>query len=87
MSGPVLWPAGTDARRIADEVGRQFPGVRAWWGVYTGAWWALARDRYGRYRLVEAADPAGLRRRLEELGVRSAWGRITSPSGGNRPRS
>ena len=53
---------------VTREIARRYPGVRAWWGEHTGAWWALARDRYGRDRLVEAADPAELARRLEALG-------------------
>ncbi|MEW2356264.1 hypothetical protein [Spirillospora sp. NPDC029432] len=54
--------------RVLAELTRRFPGVCAWRGEYTGSWWAVVRDRYGRDRLIEAASPAELGRRLEELG-------------------
>ncbi|MBE1533106.1 hypothetical protein [Actinomadura algeriensis] len=58
--------------RVAAEVQRRYPGTTAWLGRHTGSWWAVARDRTGRHRLVEAASPAELVRRLDELGVRRA---------------
>jgi hypothetical protein len=76
--------AGIDPARIAGEVARRFPGVRAWWGEFTGAWWALARDRHGRDLLVEAADPAALGRRLEALGVHRTRTTPTPPDGRGR---
>ncbi|GGU91169.1 hypothetical protein GCM10010182_02510 [Actinomadura cremea] len=66
--------------RIAAEVARRYPGTTAWLGRYTGNWWALARDRAGRHRLIEAATPAELARSLDELGVRRA-----SPAPAPRP--
>jgi hypothetical protein len=61
-----------DPDRVIAELRRRFPGARAWWGEFTGAWWAISRDRTGRHRLVEAPDPAELGRRLESLGGRMA---------------
>ncbi|WP_176611485.1 hypothetical protein [Actinomadura sp. WMMB 499] len=58
--------------RIAAEVARRYPGTCAWLGRHTGSWWACARDRTGRHRLVEAPTPAALVHRLDELGVRRA---------------
>lgn len=46
--------------------------VTWWYGRATGSWWAVARDGAGRWRLVEAASPAELGRRLAELGVYGA---------------
>ncbi|GAA2639237.1 hypothetical protein GCM10010411_94240 [Actinomadura fulvescens] len=46
------------------ELRRRFPGVCAWFGEFTGRWWAITRDRD---RLVEAGSPAALGRRLAEL--------------------
>lgn len=51
---------------FAGELQRRFPGACAWLGEFTGSWWALTRDRT---RLVEAATPHALGRRLEELGA------------------
>ncbi|MFD0685490.1 hypothetical protein [Actinomadura fibrosa] len=54
-----------DAVRISDELRRRFPCVRmAWFGLYTGRWWALVLDAAGHHRLVEAGDPAELSRRV-----------------------
>lgn len=70
--------------RVAAEVERRFPGTTAWLGRHTGSWWAVARDRAGRYRLVEGATPADLVRRLDELGVRRA-GSVREPRAPRRP--
>ncbi|OLT13239.1 hypothetical protein BJF79_20990 [Actinomadura sp. CNU-125] len=61
-----------DPGRVAAEVARRFPGTSAWLGGSTGRWWALARDRTGADRLVEASTPGELVRRLDGLGVRPA---------------
>jgi hypothetical protein len=55
--------------RVAAELRRRFPGSWAWRGEHTGTWWAIARDRAGRDRLIEAPDPYQLGRRLETIGV------------------
>ena len=55
---------------IVAELRRRYPVACAWHGPYTGAWWALAQDRYGRHLLLEAPDLAELVRRLEMLGSR-----------------
>lgn len=65
-----LAAAEIEPERVAAELRRRFPGVRAWFGKSTGNWWALARDRTGRHGLVEATDPAELGRRLADLGGR-----------------
>jgi hypothetical protein len=68
VSVAAPWAAlDIDPDRIVAELRRRFPAARAWYGEYTGAWWAITRDRSGRDRLVEAPDPAELGRRLEEL--------------------
>ncbi|MFC5750403.1 hypothetical protein [Actinomadura rugatobispora] len=73
MSVAAPWAAlDIDPDRIVAELRRRFPGARAWYGEYTGAWWAITRDRSGRDRLVEASDPAELGRRLEEICGRMA---------------
>ncbi|XVQ11310.1 hypothetical protein ACQP1W_01680 [Spirillospora sp. CA-255316] len=51
--------------RIAGLLERRFPGACVWWGERTGSWWAVTRDRHGRDRLLEAASPAEIARRLE----------------------
>ncbi|MBG6091901.1 hypothetical protein [Actinomadura viridis] len=61
------------------ELRRRFSFVTAWYGEHTGSWWALTLDHLGRYRLVEAADPAELGRRLEDI-------RQSPPSWPRRPR-
>ncbi|MDL4816875.1 hypothetical protein [Actinomadura opuntiae] len=58
-----------DPERVAAELARRFPGVSAWWGEFTGRWWAFARDRAGRDRLVEAATPVALAQLLHEIGA------------------
>lgn len=65
-----LAAAEVSPEHIAAELCRRFPGVRAWLGGATGTWWAIARDRTGHHRLLEAATPAELGRRLEDLGGR-----------------
>ncbi|WP_143220953.1 hypothetical protein [Actinomadura sp. CNU-125] len=70
--------------RVAAEVQRRYPGTCAWLGRHTGSWWAVARDRTGRHRLVEGATPAELVHRLDELGVRRA-GYAPQPSARPRP--
>ncbi|RFS86019.1 hypothetical protein D0T12_05140 [Actinomadura spongiicola] len=49
------------------ELERRFPGVSAWWGEFTGRWWAVTRDWTGRYRLVEASTPGELAVLIAEL--------------------
>jgi hypothetical protein len=56
-----------DTDRVLAELARRFPGVCAWLGVHTGAWWAVTRDAYGRDLLVEARTPAELCGRLESM--------------------
>ncbi|MER6891988.1 hypothetical protein [Streptomyces halstedii] len=56
-----------DPERVVAELSRRFPGVRAWWGEFTGQWWALCRDRSGRDWLIEAPNPVELGRRLEAI--------------------
>ncbi|WP_395106581.1 hypothetical protein [Actinomadura sp. SCN-SB] len=58
--------------RAAAEVEHRIPGTRAWFGEHTGAWWAMTIDRYGTDRLIEAADPVDLLRRLEAIGAHPA---------------
>ncbi|GAA0266983.1 hypothetical protein GCM10009527_074060 [Actinomadura nitritigenes] len=58
-----------DPERVAAELARRFPGASAWWGEFTGRWWAFARDQWGHDRLVEAADPAALAQLLHEIGA------------------
>jgi hypothetical protein len=60
-------PLPAEIPRIVAELSRRFPGVCAWWGEATREWWAMARDRSGRDRLVEADSPAELSRRLEAI--------------------
>ncbi|MFC5749529.1 hypothetical protein [Actinomadura rugatobispora] len=60
-------PLPAEIPRIVAELGRRFPGVRAWWGRSTGEWWAMTRDHSGRDRLVEADSPAELSRRLDAI--------------------
>ncbi|RKS68347.1 hypothetical protein BZB76_6610 [Actinomadura pelletieri DSM 43383] len=49
------------------ELERRFPGVSAWWGEFTGRWWAVTRDGTGQYRLVEASTPEELAVLIAEL--------------------
>ncbi|GAA2398287.1 hypothetical protein GCM10010191_01250 [Actinomadura vinacea] len=50
MSVAVPWAAlEIDPDRIVAELRRRFPAARAWYGEFTGAWWAIARDRSGRH--------------------------------------
>ncbi|MGI5324780.1 hypothetical protein [Actinomadura nitritigenes] len=58
-----------DPERVAVELTRRFPGVSAWWGEFTGRWWAFARDQWGRDRLVEAATPVALAQMLHQIGA------------------
>ncbi|MFI0454280.1 hypothetical protein [Actinomadura sp. 6N118] len=55
-----------DPERLVAELRRRFPGVCAWFGEFTGEWWAIAP---GRQRLIKAGTPAALGRCLEELGA------------------
>ncbi|WP_121433973.1 hypothetical protein [Actinomadura pelletieri] len=56
MNAPVYaW----DRARVAAEVKRRY-GALAWYGTYTGRWWAMVDGA----RLVEADDP---RRLVQEI--------------------
>ncbi|MFC5747374.1 hypothetical protein [Actinomadura rugatobispora] len=70
MTAVAPW-AALDVDLVVTELRRRFPGACAWRGTYTGAWWALARDPWGRDRLIEAPDPAELARHLEAIGART----------------
>lgn len=76
--------ADLEPERVAAELARRFPGCCVWLGEYTGRWWAFTRDRTGRDRLVEAADPVTLGRLLEELTGRDRYGRYSRASLPNR---
>jgi hypothetical protein len=52
-------------RRSASGLESEFPGVTAWFGVATGAWWALVPLRGGS-RLVEAHSPQELREAITQ---------------------
>ncbi|MFB4310987.1 hypothetical protein [Actinomadura sp. GTD37] len=45
---------------------QQFPGVRVWYGVATGSWWAMVPLRSGP-RLLEAPSPQQLRDEIMSL--------------------
>jgi hypothetical protein len=66
MTGTRWAAIELDPERVVAELARRFPGVPAWWGEYTGSWWAMLRERNGRDRLVEAKSPGELCHRLEE---------------------
>ena len=44
---------------ISVQIEARFPGVRCWWGLHTGHWWAYVPTRRGG-RLVEAATGEAL---------------------------
>ncbi|NVI86943.1 hypothetical protein [Actinomadura sp. BRA 177] len=67
-----------DPDQIRRDLEAAFPGVRAWFGEYTGHWWALVNDR-----LVEADTPRQLAGKVREALGREARPRPTAPS---RPR-
>lgn len=56
-------------RRVASGIELEFPGVVAWFGLATGAWWALVPLRGGA-RLVEAHSPRELRKAITNA---AAW--------------
>ncbi|MFF5263958.1 hypothetical protein ACFY4C_33950 [Actinomadura viridis] len=64
MSGQAV---ALNIDQVIFELRRRFPRVTAWYGEHTGSWWALTLDYLGRFQLVEAADPAELGRRLEDI--------------------
>jgi hypothetical protein len=54
--------AELDGRTVAREIRREVPGVLAWYGRATQAWWALVPGGgLARARLVEAINPEELR--------------------------
>ncbi|GLW65932.1 hypothetical protein Arub01_41760 [Actinomadura rubrobrunea] len=58
-----------DRERALSELRRRFPGVMVWVGKHTMHWWAAICDNDGD-RLIEAATPAELGRRLDAAGMR-----------------
>ncbi|GAA4087281.1 hypothetical protein [Actinomadura miaoliensis] len=74
---PPRWVIHID--RTLAELRARFPGVLLWYGRYTGSLWSMVRDRAGRDRLVEAADPAELVSILAYLERRSAPAVVPSP--------
>ncbi|RAY11497.1 hypothetical protein DPM19_29780 [Actinomadura craniellae] len=57
------WTAAeVDPESALADLRHRFPGVCAWFGEFTGRWWAVTRRE-----LVEAADPVELARRLEAV--------------------
>ncbi|TDB91490.1 hypothetical protein E1264_01475 [Actinomadura sp. KC216] len=59
--------AELEPEQVTAELARWFPGVAVWQGEFTGSWWALAWDRAGRHRLVEASKPMELADRIAVL--------------------
>lgn len=64
----VVLPDEVPGRPVAAQIEREFPGVVAWYGTATGAWWAMVRVRQD-VRLVEALSPGELREAIV-----NAWG-------------
>ncbi len=56
-------------QQTASGVEAEFPGVTAWYGMATGAWWALVPLQSGP-RLVEAKTPTELRNAITNA---AAW--------------
>jgi hypothetical protein len=53
VPGMLPWAvADVDHEHVLAEVGRRFPGVTAYFGEFTGSWWALVGNR-----LLEARTP------------------------------
>lgn len=66
---------GVDPDQIRQELESLFPGVTAWFGEYTGHWWALLGGR-----LVEARDPLTLAERIRSApAFRSTTPRRATP--------
>ncbi|GLZ12553.1 hypothetical protein Acsp04_27880 [Actinomadura sp. NBRC 104425] len=55
-------PSDADGWLLAG-IRRDFPEIPAWYGKATGSWWAMVPIG-ARWRLVEAVDPAELRRAI-----------------------
>jgi hypothetical protein len=56
---PVWWPSDADHEQVIADVKRRFPWACAWFGEYTGKWWALAGNC-----IVEADTPSELHERI-----------------------
>jgi hypothetical protein len=67
-----MMPPGPDPAQVTAELRRRFPGLQVWHGDHTGTWWAAVLDAHRRDRLIEATDPADLRRRLEAISAHPA---------------
>ena len=65
----VMLPDEVEAWPLTDHIARERQALAVWYGKATGSWWALVTlpgHRLGRRRerLVEAANPAELRRAI-----------------------
>ncbi len=56
-----------DPDQAVTELGHRFPNAVIWWGDFTGSYWVLARTPNGTPKLIEAATPDDLYRRLNSL--------------------
>ncbi|GAA1786252.1 hypothetical protein [Actinomadura chokoriensis] len=83
MTAPWI-AAEVDPDRVVAELAKRFPGISAWLGEFTGHWWAVALDRMGSSQLVEAATPAALAKRLDEIGARQ-FSPPSAPTYARRP--
>jgi hypothetical protein len=65
---PTPWTtADLDPEATLAQLSQHFPGIRIWFGDFTGHYWALVRDRLGHDRLIEATSPTDLSLRLGAL--------------------
>ncbi|GAA2129288.1 hypothetical protein GCM10009727_20630 [Actinomadura napierensis] len=62
----VVLPDGLSGRPVTAQIESEFPGVCAWYGKATEAWWAMVRV-HGVPRLVEAPNPQELRNAIIHL--------------------
>jgi hypothetical protein len=65
---PAPWAAAEfDPERALAQLNRRFPHASIWLGEFTGRYWALVCDRFGRDHLLEATSLSELSGRVAAL--------------------
>ncbi|OLT36299.1 hypothetical protein BJF79_06735 [Actinomadura sp. CNU-125] len=75
MTAPAFAAAYVDPEEIVAALQREIPGLTAWWGEYTGSFWALLDGRLCEFRTPQelvvvarlAARPRNVRRRFADV--------------------
>ncbi|WP_067826970.1 hypothetical protein [Actinomadura kijaniata] len=77
MNRPAVFAvADIGTEQVVADIKRHFPGVLAWFGEFTGKWWAVVDDR-----MIEADTPGQLHQQISDASPKTIVGVLVEETG------